>query len=122
MHNSELTNIKKLKIAVPTETDRGLEDTVSKRFGKAKTFTIVTIEEDEVKKVQIINNPATAYPHGAGPVAVKTLVDNNVDLVIIPSIGQGASSLLEHCNIKTISAKPNEKVVDSVKKALKTGE
>jgi len=113
-----LTNIKKLKIAVPTETHKGLEDVVSSRFGKAKTFTIVTIEGEEVKKVQIINNPAASYPHGAGPIAVKTLVDRKVNLVVVPPIGQGASSLLDHYKIKKVSAKPHEKVAESLKKAL----
>ena len=107
-----------MRIAIPTETHMGLEDVVSGCFGKAKTFTIVTIEGGEIKKVQIINNPAASYPHGAGPIAVKTLVDRNVNLVIVPPLGQGASSLLEHYNVKKVSVKPHEKIAESLKKAL----
>jgi predicted Fe-Mo cluster-binding NifX family protein len=39
----------KLKIAVPTKAYAGLEDVVSEVFGKAKTFTIVEVENGQIK-------------------------------------------------------------------------
>jgi len=53
--------MRKLKIAFPTKTHAGLEDVVSEVFGKAKTFTIVDIEDGEVKDLQVIDNPAASY-------------------------------------------------------------
>jgi predicted Fe-Mo cluster-binding NifX family protein len=108
----------KLRIAVPTETHAGLEDVVSEVFGKAKTFTVVDVEDGEVKNVKAIDNPAASYEYGAGPVAVKTLADLKVNLVISGQLGPGASSLLEQHNIKKVSVEPNTKVAESLKQAL----
>lgn len=108
----------KLKIAVPTKTHAGLEDVISEVFGKAKTFTIVDVENGEVKNVQVVDNPAASYEYGAGPVAVKTLADLKVTLVISGQLGPGASSLLEHYGINHFSVQPNIKVADSIKEAL----
>ncbi len=110
--------MRKLRIAVPTKTHSGLEDVVSEVFGKAKTFTIVDVEDGEVKNVQVIDNPAASYEYGAGPVAVKTLADLKVNLVMAAEFGPGASSLLEQHDIKKVSVKPNTKVADSIKEAL----
>ncbi len=107
-----------LRIVVPTKMHAGLEDVVSEVFGKAKTFTIVDVEDGEVKNVQVIDNPAASYEYGAGPVAVKTLADLKANLVISAELGPGASSLLEHYNIKEVSVKPNTKVAESLKQAL----
>jgi len=108
----------KLRIVVPTKTHAGLEDVVSEVFGKAKTFTIVDVEDGEIKSVQVIDNPAASYEYGAGPVAVKTLADLKVDSVISGQLGPGASNLLEHYKIRRFSVKPNTKVADSIKEAL----
>ena len=108
----------KLRIVVPTKTCAGLEDVVSEVFGKAKTFTIVDVEDGEVKDVQVIDNPAASYKYGSGPVAVKALADLEVNLVMATEFGPGASSLLEHHNIQKASIKPNTKVAESVKQTL----
>ena len=109
--------MRKMRIAVPTKTHAGLKDVVSEVFGKAKTFTIVDVEDGEVKNVQVVDNPAASYEYGAGPVAVKTLADLKADLVMAAEFGPGASGLLEHHNIKKRSVKPNTKVADCIKEA-----
>jgi predicted Fe-Mo cluster-binding NifX family protein len=108
----------KLKVAVPTKAYAGLEDTVSEVFGKAKTFTIVEVENGQIKNVHVIDNPAASYKYGSGPVAVKTLADLKVDLVFAAELGQGASGLLEYHHIKKVSVKPNAKVADIIKEKL----
>jgi len=112
--------VRKSRIAVATKKHEGLEDVVSEVFGKAKTFTIVDIKDGEVKNVKVVDNPAASYEYGSGPVAVKTLVDLKVDLVIAGELGPGASSLLEHYKIRHVSVAPNTKVADSIKEAFKT--
>jgi len=108
----------KLKIAVPTKSYGGLEDSVSEVFGKAKTFTIVEVENGQIRNVQVIDNPAASYDYGSGPVAVKTLADLKVDFVLASELGPGASGLLEHYHIRKISVKPNTKVADVIKESL----
>ena len=114
---------KKLRIAVATNGKKGLEDIVSEVFGRANTFTIADIEDGAIEILKIVENPALPYEHGAGPIAVKELVDSKVDKVIGPQLGHGASSILEHHSIKINLAKGGTKVAqaieDSLKKALK---
>jgi predicted Fe-Mo cluster-binding NifX family protein len=110
--------MRKLKIAVPTKAYAGLEDIVSEVFGKAKTFTIVDVENGQVKKVRVIDNPAASYDYGSGPVAVKTLADLKVNCVMAAELGPGASGLLDHHHIAKVSAKPNTKVADVIKENL----
>ena len=109
----------KLRIAVATDGKKGLDDNVSEVFGRASTFTILDVEDGAIEKVKVIENPALSYEHGAGPIAVKELVDSKVDLVIAPPLGHGASSILEHHSVTTILAKAGTKVAQAVNDALK---
>jgi predicted Fe-Mo cluster-binding NifX family protein len=110
---------KKLRIAVATNGKKGLGDSVSEVFGRAGTFTIVDVENGKRKKVKVIENPARSYEHGAGPIAVKELVDSKVGLVIAPQLGHGASSILEHHGITIVSAKAGTEVAEAIEGALK---
>ena len=110
---------KKLRIAVATNGKRGLEDTVTEVFGRAKTFTLADIENGAIQILKIIENPALPYEHGAGPIAVKELVDSKVDMVIAPQLGHGASSILKHHGIAINLAKDGTKVAQAIEDALK---
>ena len=110
----------KLRIAVATTEKNGLEDVVSNVFGRAKTFTIVDAEEKKITGVSILENPAVTYHHGAGPIAVKMLVDEGVEVVLVNELGIGASGLLKQHNITIIPVKPGTNVGEAIKKALRT--
>jgi predicted Fe-Mo cluster-binding NifX family protein len=107
--------MEKLKIAIPTKAYASLDDTVSEVFGKAKTFTIADIENDQAKNVRVIDNPAASYDYGAGPVAAKTLADLRINVVLAAELGPGASGLLKHHGIRKISVKPDTRVADVIK-------
>ena len=109
----------KCRIAVATDGKNGLEDAVSNVFGRAKTFTIVDVEDERVTNVSILENPARSYPHGAGPIAIKTLIDKGVEVVIANEIGIGASDILKQHNITYIQAKPGTKTRNAIKNALR---
>jgi predicted Fe-Mo cluster-binding NifX family protein len=111
--------VKKVRIAVATNGKKGLRDSVSEVFGRADTFTIVDVEDGKRKEAKVIENPARSYEHGAGPIAVKELVDHKVGLVVVPRLGHGASSILEHHHITIIEAKAGTEVSEAIKEALK---
>jgi predicted Fe-Mo cluster-binding NifX family protein len=46
------------KVAIATINDKGLHDQVSETFARAKTFTLVNIEDNTVKAVKVVKNPA----------------------------------------------------------------
>ena len=110
----------KLRIAVATDGKNGLEDAVSNVFGRARTFTIVDAENERILSVRVLENPALSYSHGAGPIAIKTLIDDGVNAVIANELGVGASEILEQHNILYIQANPRTKAEEAIKKALHT--
>lgn len=108
----------KLRIAIPTKGQGGLEDVISNVFGRANTFTLVDVEEGAIKNVEVRENPAGSYKHGAGPIVVKMLVDSDVNLVIAPEFGPGATTLLEQHNIEKVSMKSGTTVTEAIRKTL----
>ena len=108
-----------LRLAVATNGKKGLEDVVSNVFGRAKTFTIIDAEDENITDVRVLENSAVSYHHGAGPIAVKMLVDKGVDVVIAYVLGLGADELLKQHNIKRIAIKPNTKVEKAIREALR---
>jgi predicted Fe-Mo cluster-binding NifX family protein len=110
----------KLRIAVATNEKNGLGDVVSNVFGRAKTFTIVDAKDEKITGVSILENPAITYHHGAGPIAVKMLVDEGIEVVLANKLGIGASELLKQHNITIIPVKPGTNVGEVIKKALHT--
>lgn len=106
----------KRRIAVATDGKNGAEDFVSNVFGRARTFTIVDVEDEKIIKVSVLENPALVYAHGAGPIAIKTLVDDGIEVVLASELGIGASDILKQHKILYVQAEPGTKVVDAVKK------
>jgi len=111
-------SLRKLRIAIPTKGQGGLEDIVSDVFGRASTFTIVDVEEGAIKNVKVLENPAVSYKHGAGPIVVKMLIDAGVNLILATELGPGASALLEQHKVTTIAVESGTIVEESVRKAL----
>jgi len=110
----------KHRIAVATDGKDGLEDVVSNVFGRAITFTIVDTEDEKIIGVSVLENPALSYHHGAGPIAIKMLIDAGVEVVLANELGVGASDILKQHNIIYIQAKPGTNVGEAIKKALRT--
>jgi len=107
-----------VKIAVPTKGDKGLEDSVSEVFGRSEKFTIIEATNGSIIKVEIIENPAASYRHGAGPIVVKMLTDMGVTAVAAREFGLGVSTLLEQNGIKKFNVKADITVKEAVQKIL----
>ena len=111
-------DVERLRVAVATTAHGRLQDRVSEVFGRANTFTIVDVEGDEIKNIEVLENPALSYEHGAGPIVVKMLVDSGVNVVVGAELGPGASALLEQHNVTHIIVKPGIRVNEVIRKAL----
>ena len=107
-----------LRLAVATNGKDGLDDVVSNVFGRAKTFTLVDVDYENIINVRVLENPALSYSHGAGPIAIKTLIDDGVEIVIANELGIGASEILDDHNITYVPAKPGTNVAKALDKAL----
>jgi predicted Fe-Mo cluster-binding NifX family protein len=109
----------KVKIAVPTNKYEGLNDTVAYTFSRAPTFTIVTLIDEQVKDVKVIENNAAEMSQGAGPLAARTLKENGVNLILSSDIGPGAVNILETIDIKFERVDPGQMVKDIIKDWVK---
>ncbi len=91
-----------LKIAIPSEDEKGFEAIVDRHFGRCKYFTIVSFSEKEqaVKKVEFIKNPGNEASGGAGSLAAQTIFSNGVNIVIGGDYGPNAMFALKKFNIK----------------------
>lgn len=90
---------------------------VSDVFGRANTFTIVDVEDNAVKDVKVLDNPAVSYEHGAGPIVVKMLIDSGVNMVIAAEFGPGVSSLLDQHKVTKITVRAGCSVSESLRNA-----
>jgi len=109
-----------MKIAVPSKGEKGLRDRVADTFSRAPTFTIVTIQDDKIRDVKVVKNKAAEMSQGAGPVAARTLKENQVDVIISGDIGPGATNILETIEIRVEKAEPGAKVKEVVENWVKS--
>lgn len=110
----------KYKVAIPTKHTGGMTDVGSDVFSRAKTFTIIDITENVIQYVDVLNNPAANYKHGAGPIVTKILSDNGVTTVIATQFGPGASVLCEHFKIQQIKTPCGVQVATAIRTFLES--
>ena len=106
------------RLAVATDGKDGLQDVVSKVFGRANTFTIMDVHNNEISNVKVLENSAASYHHGAGPIAVKMLIDEGVNIVLANKLGFGASELLKQHDVTLVLTKPGLVVEDVAKNSF----
>ncbi|NHV06086.1 MAG: hypothetical protein HA495_01960 [Thaumarchaeota archaeon] len=110
-----LEGLKKVRVAVATKGKKGLEDEISEVFGRTNTITIVDIIDDEIRNIQVLQNPALSYRYGAGPILAKTLVDLNVEVAVAGEFGPSISTLLEDHKIAKVTMKKGTSVSEAIK-------
>lgn len=103
-----------MKVAIPTEKDKGLRDKVADIFSRAPTFTIISVVDGEIEDFQVIKNKAADMRQGAGPLAARTLKENGVNIILSGDIGPGARNILETIDIEIGEAEPGQIVKDVI--------
>lgn len=111
-------SVKKLRIAVSTKGQGGLDDVVSDVLGRSNTFTIVDVEKGTIKNLKVLENPAVSYKHGAGPIVAKMLIDAGVNMVIAAEFGPGVTTLLDQHKVTKIKVNAGSSISESIKNAL----
>lgn len=107
-----------IRIGFATEKG-GLDDVIYDRFGRAPTFTIVTVDPStgEVAEVKVVKNPGAEAGSGAGVKAAQTLADNGVEVYVGPNPGPNAYAALTQLGIRIIVI-TGVTVREALKKAL----
>ncbi len=89
-----------MRIAIPTTGKRKLTNKVADTFSRAPHFTIVTIEDNQIKTLDVVTNPGETLDRGAGPLAARVLKENQVDVLLTSEVGPGARNILEALDIE----------------------
>jgi predicted Fe-Mo cluster-binding NifX family protein len=88
-----------MKIAV-TSNGKDLNAEVDPRFGRAAYFLIVDPDTMEYKAVENAQN--MELPQGAGIQAGKTIVENDVNVLLTGNCGPKAFKVLEAAGVKIV--------------------
>jgi len=106
-----------MKIAIST-TSGGLEDKISEVFGRAESFTIVEVEDGEIKNVEVVKNEFAEKEGGVGASVSQFLVDKGVEVVLTENIGPNALTVLNSAGVKVYRA-GGLNVKEAIEKFLK---
>ena len=89
-------------IAIPSESDTGLTSNRSDHFGHTKIFTLVTMTDNDITKIESLANK----PHekGGRMDVIKHLQEHKVDTVIAGGMGGGPFKGLQNAGIKVLFA------------------
>jgi predicted Fe-Mo cluster-binding NifX family protein len=75
----------KVRIAVPSEGQGGLDGLRAGHFGHCDVFTLVDVEDGEIKEVSVLANKE--HVQGGCMVPVNLLAENKVQRLIVGGIG-----------------------------------
>ncbi len=88
-----------MKIAI-SSTGEKLTDNVSEVFARCPYFIIAEVENQEIKKVEVIKNESENQMGGAGISASQLMAEKNVNAVITKNVGPRALDVLKQFNIE----------------------
>ena len=97
-------------IAIPSYREGGLNEIFHPKFGRCDSFTFITIDNNEITQVKVIENSAADETRGAGTLAAKIIKSNDAEKLIVSKLGPNASMALNSLNIKTYQA-PERKML-----------
>jgi cation diffusion facilitator family transporter len=89
-----LSHKKRMRIAVPIVEDMGLDSRVSLHFGSAPYFVFMNVEEGQIVSYYSKVNEGAKLAHKKGLQAAHLLVEENVDVVLAASLGEGPFHVL----------------------------
>jgi predicted Fe-Mo cluster-binding NifX family protein len=84
-----------MKVGIPTNSDKGLEDTVGEHFGRVQTYTIVDLEKNDVKII-----PNTSNHMGGTKKPPEILSDHDVNIMICQGLGRRAINMFTEFGIE----------------------
>jgi predicted Fe-Mo cluster-binding NifX family protein len=92
-----------MKLCIPTNGEKGLDEQVHNHFGSASFFTLFDTESDEI---QTINNSNEQHEHGAcQPLSV--ISDYHVQAILTGGMGRRAVQMLNDGGVKVFLMEGN---------------
>jgi len=105
-----------MKLAVPSETDEGLESRRSGHFGHCAYFTLLEIEDGEIKSVSSVKN-VDHDAVGCGGV-IQYAIDLGIDAILAAGMGYPPFSRFSECGVHVYIDRTVPKVGQAVQLLL----
>jgi predicted Fe-Mo cluster-binding NifX family protein len=86
--------------AIPVTENKGENSTISEHFGRAPYYAFVEIEEDEIKSINIEENPFSSHDPGEIPNYLKS---KDASVVITQGVGRRARAYFERLKLEVIT-------------------
>jgi predicted Fe-Mo cluster-binding NifX family protein len=83
-----------MKVCIPTDGDRGLDEQLAAHFGWAATFTMVDMDTDEVR---VIKNHSSHM--GGTKLPPEILAEEGAEVMLVGGLGSKAVQMFEHFGI-----------------------
>ncbi|MCD6474049.1 MAG: NifB/NifX family molybdenum-iron cluster-binding protein [Thermoplasmata archaeon] len=89
-----------MKIAIPSEDEKGLESEISMHFGRCRYYTFIEIEDGELKNVEVVKVSFEEHGYGELPEFIKK---HGANLVIAYGMGERAIDYFNNLGIDVIT-------------------
>jgi predicted Fe-Mo cluster-binding NifX family protein len=105
-----------MRLVFPTNEDTGYLSKRGAHFGKAKFYTIITLENGLIDNVEVLQNPG----HDAGGCsdAITNIMSLRPDALIVSGIGQSPAKGFSNAGLEVFFDKDSSTVNDSIDKFL----
>lgn len=107
-----------VKIAISSQTPDGLDAITDMHFGRCPFFTIVEVDGNKIRNVEVIENAAVGAFGGAGIQAAQSIANQGVKAVIAGNYGPNASSALAALESKIFSGPAGVTVKEAVEQYI----
>ena len=89
-----------MTVAIPVDSDQGLDSPTSAHFGHCQAFVLSTIEDGQVTNVRIIPNPG----HSSCAEPVMNLANNGVNILIAQGMGRRPFMVTQQVGMSVVKA------------------
>ena len=100
--SQQLYGGEKMRIAIASEDERGLDAPVSQHFGRCPYYTLVEVEAGEIKEVKVVNNPFYGS-HGQPGEVPGFIHSQGAQVIIAGGMGPRAIGFFNQFGIETIT-------------------
>jgi predicted Fe-Mo cluster-binding NifX family protein len=117
LENSNKTSVDSLRVVYPTDENMGYLSKRGAHFGKAKFYTVVTLEDKKITDVEVLENPGHAG--GACGSAVSNIMALNPDALVVSGIGASPAQGFAKAGLDVYYDSESPTVEKSIEKLLK---
>jgi len=100
-----------MRLVFPTNENMGYLSKRGAHFGKAKFYTVITLDNEKISDVEVIEN---AGHNGACSGAVTNIMALNPDALVVSGIGANPARGFHEAGLDVYFDKESKKVQDSI--------